>query len=123
MRGLIFGAFREVSERVHELVQIVAQSRLRAVGLQRGRARVCDKGELGVLVGRIRKQLSVASVRTQADCLITRMGNVGEGDGAAGKRSQKVVRWERRWDKEMQAEMVCERQGRRIVRRGQIKLD
>ena len=51
------------------------------------------------------------------------MGNVGEGAGAAGKRRQKVVRWERRWDKEMQAKMVCERQGRRILRRGQIKLD
>ena len=63
MQGLVFGAFGEVSEGVHELVQIVAQSRLRAVGLQRGR--VCDKGELGVLVGRIRKQLSVAAVRTR----------------------------------------------------------
>ena len=37
--------------------------RLIAVGLQRGR--VCDKGELGVLVGRIRKQLSAAAEKTQ----------------------------------------------------------
>ena len=65
-------------------------------------------------MGRIRKQLSVAAVRTQADCLITRMSNVGEGAGAAGKRRQKVIRWERRWEKEMQAEMVCERQGSNI---------
>ena len=70
-------------------------------------------------MGRIRKQLSVAAVRNQADCLITRMGNVGEGAGAAGKRRGNVIRWE----KEMQAEMVCERQGRRILRRGQISLD
>ena len=68
----------------------------------------------------LRKLLSVAAVRTQTDCLIARMGNVGEG---AGKRRQNVVMWENRWDKEMQAEMVCERQGRRILRRGQIKLD
>ena len=84
---------------------------------------MCDKGELGVLVGRIRKQMSVAAVKTQADCLITRMGNVGEGAGAAGKRRKGVIRWERRWEKEMQAEMVCEMQGQRIVRRGQFKLD
>ena len=121
VRGLVFGAFGEVSEGVHELIQVVAQSRLRAVGLQKGR--VSEKGELGVLVGRIRKQLSVAAVRTQADCLITRLGNVGEGTGAAGKRRGNVIRWERRWEKEMQAEMVCERQGRRILRRGQIMLD
>ena len=88
---------------------------------------MCEKGELGVLVGRIRKQLSVAAVRTQADCLITRLGNVGEGAGAAGKRRGNVIRWERRWEKEMQAEMqaemVCERQGGRILRRGRIMLD
>ena len=84
---------------------------------------MCEKGELGVLVGRIRKQLSVAAVKTQADCLITRMGNVGEGTGAAGKRRGNIIRWERRWEKELQAEMVCERQGRRILRRGQIMLD
>ena len=71
---------------------------------------MCDKGELGVLVGRVRKELSVAAVKTQADCLITRMGNVGEGAGAAGKRRKGVIRWE----KEMQVEMVSERQGQRI---------
>ena len=68
---------------------------------------------------RIRKQLSVAAVRTQADCLITRISNVGEGTGAAGMRRSKVIRWE----KELQAEMVSERQGRRILRRGHIKFD
>ena len=74
-------------------------------------------------MGRVRKQLSVAAVRTQADCLITRIGSVGEGAGAAGKRRSNVIRWERRWEKEMQAEMVCERQGQRILRRGQIMLN
>ena len=44
VRGLGFGAFGE-AEGVHELIQVVAQGRLRAVGLQKGR--VCDKGELG----------------------------------------------------------------------------
>ena len=68
--------------------------------------------ELGVLVGRISKQLALAAVRTQAECLITRMSNVGEGAGAVGKRKQMVIRWKRRWD----MEMVCERQGRRILR-------
>ena len=76
VRGLVFGAFGEVSEGVHELVQV-----------------------------------------------ITRMGNVGEGAGAAGKRRGNVIRWERRWEKEMEAEMVCERQGRRILKRGHIMLD
>ena len=62
---------------------------------------VCEKGGLRIMVGRIREQLSKTGVRTQADCLITRMGNVGEGAGAAGKRRRNVIRWEMRWEKEM----------------------
>ena len=104
VRRLVFGTFGEVSEGVHVLIQVFAQSGLRAVGLQRGR--LCDKGELGILVERIREQLSKTAVRE-------------EGAGAAGKRRRNVIRWE----KEMQAEMVCERQGRRILRRDQINLD
>ena len=42
-----------------------ARWRLRTVGLQRGR--LCDKGELGVLLGRVRKQLSVAVWETGPD--------------------------------------------------------
>ena len=63
VRRLVFGAFGEVSEGVHVLIQVFAQSGLRAVGLQRGR--LCDKGELGILVERIREQLSKTPVRTQ----------------------------------------------------------
>ena len=53
MRGLDSGSFGEASEgvHVHELIQVVAQSRLRAVGLQK---------EEFVLVERVRKQLGVA---------------------------------------------------------------
>ena len=46
------------------------------------------------MVGRIRKLLSVVAVETQAECLIIRVGNVGEGAVAAGR--QKVIRWEQR---------------------------
>ena len=53
-------------------------------------------------------------------CLITRMGNVGEGAEAVGKRRRNVIRLERSWV----FEMVFERHGgRRILRRGKIKLD
>ena len=47
------------------------------------------------MVGRIREQLSKTGVRTQADCLITRIGNVGEGAGAAGMRRRIIIRWEK----------------------------
>ena len=37
VRGLVFGAFGEASEGVHDPVQHLANSRLKAVGLQQGR--------------------------------------------------------------------------------------
>ena len=37
MKGLVFGAFGEASEDIHSLVQALAEARLKAVRLRRGR--------------------------------------------------------------------------------------
>ena len=42
---------------------------------------------MGVQVGRIRKIFSVAEVKSQAGCLLSRLGNVGEG--VCGVRQKK----------------------------------
>ena len=65
VRGLVFGAFGEASEGVHNLVQRIAESRVKAMGLQQGRDTY--KGEMGVLVGQVRRILSVTAVRAQAE--------------------------------------------------------
>ena len=36
------------------------------------------EAELGLLVGQIRRMLSTVNVRTQAQCLLTRMNSIGE---------------------------------------------
>ena len=120
VRGLVFGAFGEASEGVHELVHHLANSRLKAEGLQQGRESV--KGELGVLVGQVRRMLSVASVRAQAECLLGRLRHVGRGAGAASKRRGFAVREEEIWARERQAQEVGRRQGRKVVRRGMFLL-
>ena len=89
VRGLVFGAFGEASEGVHELVQDLAVSRLQAVGLQQGR--VSDKGEMAVLVGQIRRILSTTAVMAQVDCLIRRVGSVGPGGAAACKHRKQAI--------------------------------
>ena len=43
----------------------------------------------------------MAAVKSQAGCLLSRLGSVGEGCVEVGRRRIKVVRWERRWQKEM----------------------
>ena len=121
VRGLVFGAFGECSEGVHELVHHLANSRLKAEGLQQGRESV--KGELGVLVGQVRRILSVTAVRAQAECLLSRLRHVGRGAGAAYGRRQGAVREEVNWARERQAQAVGRRQGRKVVKRGMFLLN
>ena len=60
-KGLVVGAFGEGSDDLHSLVNTLAESRLRAQGLTRGREG--SEKELGIIVGQIRRRLSTASIR------------------------------------------------------------
>ena len=53
---------------------------LEAEGLQQGRETA--KGELGVLVGQVSRLLSFASVRAQAECLLSKLRQAGGGSGS-----------------------------------------
>ena len=61
----------------------------------------------------------MAAVKSQTGCLLSRLGSVGEVCVEVGRKRIKVVRWERRWQKEM----MSMRQGRMVVRRGEFKED
>ena len=89
--------------------------------MQQGRD--SGKGELGVIVGQVRRILSVTAVRAQAECLLSRLRNVGRGTGAAYSRRQGAVREEVNWAREQQAQAVGRRQGRNVVRRGMFLLN
>ena len=121
IKGLVFGAFGEGSEDVHTLVQSLATSRARTVALQRGRE--CSEGELAVIVGEVRRRLSVAAVKAQADCLLNRMSSIGQGAVAAGKRRQ-WARWEEEmWRQAQMAHRVSQLNSKAVRRQGFFKLD
>ena len=71
---------------MHELVHHLANRKLKAQVLQQGRE--SGKGELGVLVGQMRRMLSIEAVRAQAEGLLSRLQQVGGGAGAAYSRRQ-----------------------------------
>ena len=121
VRGLVFGAFGEASGGVHELVQMLGETRVKAVGVQQGRETV--KGEMGVIVGQVRRLLSVTAVRAQAECLLSRVRGVGGGTEAARRRRQHAGYQEVRWARERGALEVGRRQGRLVVRSGHFLLD
>jgi hypothetical protein len=82
--------------------------------------RQTESGELGVLVGQIRRILSATAVRAQAECLLSRLRNVGSGTGAANRRRQGVLREEVNWA--MERGQVKSSSGKKLKRRKIAKL-
>ena len=74
VRGLVFGAFGEVSQPVHQLIDALATSGVAVERPQRarmgletqGRVDRTVMGERAIVVGQIRRRLSVAAVRAQS---------------------------------------------------------
>ena len=86
LQGLVVGAFGEGSEDLHSLVQLLAESKVNAMGLARGRGGT--EAELGMLVGQIRRMLSITNVRAQAQCLLARMNSIGGGGGFSSQKKE-----------------------------------
>ena len=85
LQGLVVGAFGEGSEDLHSLVQTIAESKVKSMGLARGRSGT--ESELGVIVGQVRRMISTVSVRAQVQCLLSRVNMIGgEGVTRASKR-------------------------------------
>ena len=121
IQGLVVGAFGEGSEDMHSLVQNMAESKITAMCLPRGRDGT--EAELGTVVVEVRMMLITESARAQAQCLLTRLSSVGEGVGQANRRRQWAAAEEERMRKERQVQWIGRVRGRNIVRRGQFLLD
>ena len=119
--GLVVGAFGEVSQDLHDLIQKLAESKANAMGLRRGREGAEE--EIGIIVGQIRRSLSTTCVRAQAQCLLTRLNCVGPGFTEAAKRRRWAANEEERMRRERQAQWLGRIKGRNIVRKGQFMLE
>jgi len=117
--GLVFGAWGEASESVHHLVQILAESRLAFQGLQRGRPG--NSGELGVLTGQIRRRLSLAAIKAQTECLLSKLHQVGPGNQLMAKRRQWAVQEDEKMKREREAQWLRRIEGIHTLRKGHIK--
>ena len=117
--GLCFGAWGEASEGVHQLVQTLAESRLKFQGLQRGRPG--SEQELGVIVGQVRRRISLAAVKAQVDCLLSKLHQVGPGNTQLAKRRVWAVREDERMTRERGAQWLRRIEGVHTLRKGFIK--
>lgn len=87
---IVSGLFNEVNDGTHGLLETLAISRVERQARASGRLeKAKEKGEV---VGELRMQLSVASIRASMSLLLTRMNQVKEGAALAGKRRE--VAWQ-----------------------------
>ena len=110
---LVVGAFGEVSEDMHYLINTLAETKVRKTELQRGQ--VTKEGELATLTGEYRRLVSVACMKAQAECLLSRLSQTGEGMVAANRRRRQVVWGEEKVRRQIQAQKVAWAQGRRSL--------
>ena len=117
--GLCFGAWGEGSEGVHQLVQTIAEARLKYQGLQLGRPG--SEEELGVLVGQVRRRLSLVAVKAQIDCLLAKLHQVGPGNAQLAKKRSWAIQEDLRMARERGAQWLRRVEGVHTLRRGFIK--
>ena len=98
VQGLVFGNYGEVSEATHSLMDAMATKRVRVAGPQKGKKGVMrsEEGEKTVVVGQIRKRVSVAAVRAQCHSLLGRLEVIGPGSPTAAGRRRFAEEQERR---------------------------
>ena len=74
--GLCVGAFGDISSDLDRLIRALAESR--ALFLSRESGRPLSDRQAGLILGQYRRLLSVTFVRSQAECLVSRMGHLGD---------------------------------------------
>lgn len=117
--GLCFGAWGEASTDVHKLIQTLAEARLKFLGLKEGKPR--SKHELGLIVGQLRRRLSLAAVKSQVDCLLSRIHQVGPGNKQLAKKREWAVIEDKRMKRESSAQWLLQYEGTQTLRKGFIK--
>ena len=76
--------------------------------------------ELGLVMGEIRRALSLDFIRAQALCLLTRLTYLGDGAGSAAQRREQVTWQEEERRRVQHAHYEAHIRGRGVPRTGEI---
>ena len=118
LEGLVVGPWGNGSKDLHSLVRTLAECRVAA--RERARGHEASDWELVMVMGQIRRALSLDFVRAQGLCLLSRLCHVGEGARAAVARRQQAGREEEARRREQSAHYLAHVQGRGLTRAGDI---
>ena len=107
---MVVGAFGEVSEDLERTIKAIAESR--ALFLSRETGQPVSESKSGWILGQYRKRLSCLFIRSQASCLLARMGHLGEGAKECAARRRVAMAEEERVRKEAEAFFAAHVRGR-----------
>ena len=88
--GLCVGAFGDISSDLDRVIRALAESR--ALYLSREAGRPLSEREAGLILSQYRRVLSVVFVRSQAACMVARMGHLGEAARGCAERRREAMR-------------------------------
>ena len=114
--GLAIGPWGDGSKDLHTLVSVLGNSMVQARSRERGWEG--GEGELGQVMGQLRRRLSCTFVRAQALCLLSRIGQLGPGAKAAAERRGDALRAETARRREAQAHWQAHIRGRGLGKVG-----
>jgi hypothetical protein len=121
LQCLVMGSFQEGSKDLHALLETLADCKLRARGLARGREGT--ERERSNILTDLRRELSTVSAKAVSSCLLGRVARVGEGHRLAAKRREWVRRDDERREEARKAHWAANVRERGVFRgRGQFIL-
>jgi len=119
--GLCFGAWGEGWKDVHELVDIIAKSRLKLQLRDEGRPDEGSDNELALITGQVRRVLSQTAVKAHVSCLLSRIHQVGPGNKQIAKKRQWALQQDEKMRKERSAQWIRRIEGVNTLRKGMIR--
>ena len=100
-------------------MKAVAESRVAKTATRAGEAVLSRAMEKGVIVGELRRQLSVVNLRASMACLLERLEQAGEG-GRLATRRQEGILWEEERMRERELIWAARVRGQALLQPGRI---
>ena len=112
---IVVGKYCELSDWGHQLLEAMACSRVAKQEQMTGLASRERAVEKGIIVGELRRQLSVINLRASMSCLLDRMHQCGEGGRLRNRRQEWMVRQEEMMREERELQWAGRVRGRNLL--------
>ena len=117
---IVVGKFNELSDGGHKLLEAIAESRVAMTARRAGEAREVRSVEKGVVIGELRRQLSVVNIRASMTCLLDRLEQAGVGGRLATRRQEGILWEEQRMREEREMMWAARVRGQALLQPGRI---